>query len=434
MSEPSYQARRASALALLSAGDADGAFRELRWALWYPRPVPTDELVDALGVLARIFAALGHRELAERAAHASVDPLDPDGLYDLGYQLVEEGLPGIAATVLLRCLALVPGSEQVVTELVAALEQLLAYRDARRMLDAHPALLEQSFLCRYLRAFNAAMSGDLATTRADLARLAPAEPVQETMAARIAAMVARAERAAGRPLDDRDLRGWHYVLTGGLLTHLSPHGFDEGMHGRYAWLQDSLALVRLGLERLRAVLAAWAVTPPCVYALPGRDHEAVGEAAARVLGLPLQPWPAVGVPAPGLVVAYDLGAVAGRELERLSERRAGQVLFAHATGWTEDGPLAADVTTLLHQSVVAPWEAQLVLDPVTGAARTGEADARDAAELGAAIAASALPPDDDQALDDVPGLEALARAAGEPAAGRRERAWAGGPVSSNRFL
>src|SRR5205085_50835 len=103
--------------------------------------------------------------------------------------------------------------------------------------------------------------------------------------------------------------------------------------------------------------------------LPGRDHEAIGHAAARIFERPLAPWPAVGIPAPGLIVAYDLASVPPRELARLAERRDAQVVYAHATAWTEDGAIAADVTTLLHQSIVPPWGAHLTLD-AGGAPRT----------------------------------------------------------------
>jgi hypothetical protein len=173
---------------------------------------------------------------------------------------------------------------------------------------------------------------------------------------------------------------------------------------------------------------------PCVYAPPGRDHEVLGEAAARVLGLPLAPWPVVGVPAPGLVVVYDLASVERKDLERILERRSEQVLYAHATGWTEDGAIAADVTMLVHQSIVAPWEPQLVIDPASGQAKTGEGDTRGADELGAAVATAAAVRDEDQARDDVDGLLGLAKAVGPPPPGRRERMWAGGPVGSSRFL
>lgn len=431
-----YAERRAAALAALAAGDAAAAFRDFRWALWYPRTVDAEQLTDALGVLARIFVAMGHRELAERAAHCSVTPLEPEGLYELGFQLIEEGLPAIAATVLARCLELAPGTEQVVTELVAALERNLAYADARRVLESQAALLDESFLCRYLHAFNTMMSGDIAATKADLARLTSVSDAQDVMVDRIAGMVGRAERAAaaGARLDTTDLRGWHYVIGGGLLAHLSPHGFAEGMHGRYGWLQDSHALVRLGLERLRAILEVWGVAPPCVFAMPGRDHEIVGAAAARLFGVPLMPWPAVGLPAPGLVVAYDLVGLGRRELEQLLERRPGQVLFVHVTGWTEDAAVAADVTTLLHQRVAAPWGIQLRLDPETQRPVPPVPDDRPVEEIAAEIVACPMLPEEDRAVDDEPGLLALARVVRPAENGRRERGWAGGPVPSNRFV
>lgn len=432
-----YEASKQAALAALSESDPERAFRELRWALADRTGVElsAERLSDGLGVLARITVAMGERELAERCAAASVAIGDDAALYELGYQLIEAGLPGIAATVLRRCLALVPGSEPVVTELVAALERELRYRDARELLEAHPELRAESFLCRYLYAYDAAMSGELAVTREVAPTLVPRDDGERFMADRIAQMVARADRlAAVAPLDGADLRGWHHVLTGGILLHRSPHGFDDAMRGRYAWLQDSEARVRTGLERLREALAAWGTAVSCVYAVPGRDHEIVAEAAARLFGVPRVPWPVVGVPAPGLVVVYDLAQVPWRELERLVERREGQILYAHASPWTEDAGVAPDVTTLLHQNLVAPWGERLVLAPGGDAPRTRPADERPVEVIGAAVAAAAGLGDDDVACDDLPGLAALIAAAGPPLVGRRERLWAGSPVQSNRFL
>jgi hypothetical protein len=62
------------------------------------------------------------------------------------------------------------------------------------------------------------------------------EPARE----KVWRMLARADVARRvTPLDLRDLRGWHYVLTGGILGCLSPWGFDAGMTGRWDHVADS---------------------------------------------------------------------------------------------------------------------------------------------------------------------------------------------------
>src|SRR5213075_2029142 len=121
--------------------------------------------------------------------------------------------------------------------------------------------------------------------RATLPSLAPISADTEKLHATIAGIVERADRVAGASaLDTKDLRGWHYVLTGGLVTHLSPYGFDEPMHGRFAWLADSLPRVAYGIDRLAQLIQPLAL--PCVYAPEGRDHEILAEAVARRTGLP----------------------------------------------------------------------------------------------------------------------------------------------------
>jgi hypothetical protein len=80
------------------------------------------------------------------------------------------------------------------------------------------------------------------------------------------------------------------------------------------------ALCADGLAHLAAVLAAWGWRPPCVYAPPGPGHELVAAAAAARLGVPLAPWPMVGAPAPGLVVAHRLDALDGPTIERCASR------------------------------------------------------------------------------------------------------------------
>ncbi len=431
-----------AAAAQLATGDDHAAFAAVRAQLGWPagQAIGTPALIRWVELLGAVATCRGAVALAELAASVVRDPDSPDQLYELGYALIDAGAPEIAATLLGRCLGLVGDSEEVVCELVSALESALAYPDALAVLEAHPALRARSYLARYLYAFNAAMAGQLAITRTVLPTLAPSSPEEEGLHETIAGIVVRADQLlagsyAASPgaavLGPADLRGWHYVLTGGLLLHQSPYGYDEPMHGRYAWLKDSAAHVTTAVERVAALAAPLCL--PCVYAPSGRDHEILAHAVAARLGVPVAPWPVVGVPAPGLVVVYDLAALTPDEVGQLSQRRAEQLLFAHATPWTTDIPVAPDVTTLLYQFVVPPWEAGLALEAGAAPQTLGEPDTRPAETIGAALAGGVGLDAEELAADEPARLAALVTTTWPPRPGRRPRLWAGGPVSSSRF-
>jgi hypothetical protein len=415
---------------LIEAGDDRAAFGALRTQLAWPagKDIAIADLPAWIALFGELAKRRGADTLPDLADAVVRDPDSPDRLYALGYALIDAGVPMIAATVLWRCLALVGDSEEVVCELVSG----LAYPDALVVLESHAALRARSFLARYLYGFNAAMSGVLAITRDVILALDPDSAETIAMRQTLVELIERADRIAGAfPLDARDLRGWHFVLTGGLLAHQSPYGYDEPMHGRYAWLADSLPRVAFGLDRLASLVAPLSL--PCIYAPPGRGHEILAHAASQMLGLPIAEWPTIGVPAPGLVVAYDLADVSPAHLAQLVPRRADQVLFAHATPWTQDYAVAADVTTLLYQTLVAPWDEGMVVDPATRDVTSSPADTRSAAQIAAAILASERLPDDDLATDEPERWAALVARAWPPTPGQRSRQWAGGPVSSSRF-
>lgn len=430
----------ATIAALIAAGDDAGAFGRLQARLAWPagRSLTPAELPAWFSLVGQLAARRGADALAEIADAAVRDPDSPDRLYDLGYAMIDAGAPAMAASVLWRCLQIVPESEEIVCELVSALESSLQYRDALALLEEHAGLRARSYLCRYLYAFNAAMAGHLAITRATLPTLAPEGPGTDAevdaLYGTIAGIVERADRVAGVcTLDDRDLRGWQYVLTGSVLAHVSPYGLVEPMRGRYAWLQDSYARIVFGLDRLATLIEGRAL--PCIYSPPGRDHDILAEAAAVRLGLPRAPWPAVGVPAPGLVVIYDLATLPPTDVPRLLARRPDQVVFAHASPWTHDSALAPDLTTLLAQTVVAPWAESMVVDPATQRVTTTAADERSEAVVAAAILATASLDDDELAADDPERWAALISSVWPPPAhGVRSRLWAGGPVASSRFV
>lgn len=417
----------AAVAALVAAGDDHGAYARLRARVGWPRGKELPELPAWMGLLGTLAERRGSKDLADLAHAVARDPDSPDRLYDLGYALIDANAPRLAASVLWRCLALVGDSEEVVCELVSALETSLAHADAFALLAPREALRAGSFMCQYLYAFNAAMAGRVDVTRDALARIATTAdgasiaggpPEAVAMRAALAAIVERADRVRGAcPLDAGDLRGWHYVLTGGLLAHQSPHGWPQPMRGRFAALADSHARIATGIDRLRPLAAA--ANAPCVYAPPGRGHDIVARAVALRLGLELAPWPSIGVPAPGIIALYDLADLPP-ELGKLVQRRADQIVYAHATPWTRDCPIAADVTALVYGSLLAPW----------AGSSTDGLDARPSDAIAEDIAASPGLAAADLAADEPARWTALVDRVWPPAPGPRARAWAGGPVGA----
>jgi hypothetical protein len=445
MSTPSFPEALKAAVDALARGDARAAFGHVRFPLAHEPALVTDRdrWCEAFDLFARISAALAEEELAGLVRRAVDDPDDIQALYDLGYQLIEQGLPGVAATALARANVLFPNQGPILTELAAALGRDQRCREAAEALRAAPELVESDFLCRYLLAHSALMTGDLVEPRRLLPELLQAaEPDRLALARLIEGMLARADAVGGvTPLDDADLRGWHFVVSGGLLLHLSPFGFDEGMHGRYAYIQDDPGRCLEGLRRLAAVLAAWQVRPPRVWRLDDADSAALAVAAAQALGCPAEAWPSSGSDDPGLIVVYDLAALPEEAVAALREHRPGQALWSHASCWTAEPPFAADLTTYLHQYNVSPWGERLRVDPQTR--QTEKVPPSDAPPEQRAEEILAAAPEPD-ALADVRQLVELARAAqglaGEhgPGALRRQgwrrRQGINSPVQSSRLF
>ena len=430
----------AQAAAALETGDPQAAFQALRplfgdAELGFQRA----RLAAGLRLLAQIGARLASEEFAAKTRAAAEAPDDVTALYHLGYELIEQDLSDVAAAVLTRANALQPGEQAIVSELVTALERGMRYREAREVLEAAPGLLQHSFTCRYLLAFNSLMSGGLECARRTAAQLRPGpEPAEQFMAARVNRALARCDALANLcSLDDQDLRGWHLALTGGVLLHRSPYG-EEVMRGRYAFVQDTEERCLEGIRRAAAVLDALGLRVPQVFALPDRNSAVLAHAAARALALPLAPWPEQGSPEPGLIVAYDMDEQSEPVLRSLLEHRPGQVLWCHAACWTHDLPVAPDLTTFLHQYSRSPWGERVSYreeQAVTLPADTGPVE-----QIAERITGAALPPEELADLDELLALVRQAAAGpGEPLLaplrreGRRERQWAGSPVPSARF-
>lgn len=441
---PSYDDACKEALAALSAGDAQTAFNHFRAVLEFPAEQldSRERWQDALRVFAQITAALGGDRLAQGLLLAAMQPDEVRLLVGLGKRFIDEGIPAVAATLLARANQVRPADEETLSELAVALERDGNCAASCEFLRGAPEVLSRSPLCRYLLSFHALLTGDLLAPRLLLPGLADGpDPhgIVRIGAERLAGMLRRADALQDvSPLDDRDLRGWHFVLTGGLLLHLSPHGV-ESMNGRYAFVQDDQRICLEGIHRLQTVLDVWGVQLPRVLVLPDRDSVVLGHAAARVLGLPAEPWPEVASEQPGLIVAYDLEQVAEDLRGPLATHHPGQILWCHAVSWVPEPPFAADLTTYLYQINTSPWGPRMQFDgeqaewtePVEGSVE----------ELASGVVNAALGP---EALEDVGTLESLARAAatvegadGTAAlrtAGQRLRQGCGSPVASGRLF
>ncbi|MEU9004244.1 hypothetical protein [Streptomyces sp. NPDC048551] len=439
----------AKAWELFESGDPQGSMRILRSAA---EGTGSAEIAPLVAQLAR---GAGFTDLSDASTALAARPGEVGRLYAYGYACVERGLPALAVPALREALALTlepqaaperkglfrrkstPRSDarftprRVLLELITSLERVERHAEALDLLRTHDALLAD-WPDRYLTVYNALMSGRTDTAREVFDALSAPEGVWTGPARRVGRMLERA--AALPPTGPRDLRGWHYVLTGGLLTTLSPHGFDQGMNGRWGYLQDDFDSCRHGLERLRTALAAAGREPASIGLLPDRGSRALGLAASRLFGVPAAPY------RPGtpdvLVVAYDLNECDPESVAALTERAAGELLFEHATCWTEAPAATADVSTLLVQRVVAPWEPGLRWSE-DGQAQQGEPDGRTAEELAEAVlAADPAPPEGDGQTPADPDevLAAFAaRAAARWADGPRERINSSGPVPSGRF-
>lgn len=418
----------------LDTGDVPGALRQLRVA---GEEQPLGEVALVVG---RAAGSAGFDDLAKAAAALVAEPERPKALYDFGYWCIEHDVAYLAVPALREALRRSDGSPVALRELVSAYEHEGRHREAVTELARH----EGTFVDwpdRYLLVFNAVLAGDLELARRQHALLSDPEDAQWQPARerqnRVLARAADAERVSR--LDLTDLRGWQYVIAGTVLGTLSPYGFDAGMHGRYAWLQDTPDGCLRGLLRLRALLAAAGVRPRSVSLLPDRDSRILGLAAAEVLGLPAEPF------APGrpdtVVVAYDLDGVAAHDggpeiIGQLFERVPGQVLHAHASCWTDPPAIIADSVALLHQTVVPPWGEQLG-PGADGGVERGPADDRPEAEIAAEVTAAAPEADPGDGAGPADGDGEFAAFAGAVGGtwlrGDRARVRSAGPVPSSRF-
>ncbi len=430
-----FQERLQGAREKLDSGDASDAFQIIRGVFEdLELAARDDEIALALRDLAPIAGEIGGAEFEDaiKACASNID--DPEALFELAQTFAEQEVFDIAACLLMRTWNMVPDEENVLAVLIDVLEDDDRFHDAYRILNEHAPRFPDHFYIQALKAFNAIMCGDLDAARSLEEQLpSSTDDDDQSFHEEIRGMLSRAKEINGVcDLGTNDLRGWHFVATGGLLLHLSPFGIDEGMNGRYAYTSDSYGRCREGLVRLKAILELWKCKPTHITILPERGSRIMGLAAGTLLDLPVRMWN--GDNQDGLVVAYDLMDLEEDIGRALWEHGSGQILFAHATRWVEVYPYVADVTTYLYQLQSSPWGERMEVqgDNVESIAADDAAPEDIAARI---IEAEWEAEDDD--VDHLSRVEKVAAGMGQLSAarqtsGNRSHLWTG-PVKSSKF-
>jgi hypothetical protein len=269
---------------LLASGDVPGLLRHLRA---HGEAFPLGKVARLVTGAARLagFDDLAQAATAVAGGGDGSGSQDARALYDFGYACLERGAAHLAVRPLAHALELAPDAAPVLGELITALEHDGQHARAVAVLEDHEPVM--GWLHRFQYVYNALMAGDLDKAAAAFGRLpGPQDAAWAPARKKVRHMLARAAIArAVTSLDRQDLRGWHYVPTGGVLASLSPYGFDA-MTGRWAYLSDSVEGCAAALQRLTLILEAAGAAPESAALLPDRSSRILGAAAAATLGLP----------------------------------------------------------------------------------------------------------------------------------------------------
>jgi len=361
--------------------------------------------VGALEAAGRICRLLGSAEDAELFEELAARPDDGDAQYALGFRLVDEGRPEVAAALLARSLASQPGSPEIRRELAYARLQAGDFAGCLRALaplQDDPALAEREQLDVLLLSAEAALCSGRRDVAQDFLRTAEDLLPDDDQRERLDALHAMIGRSLRWPsLTGLGLREWHFIQHAGVILKTAGGFFEDGSRqGRYdvldlrldmvAFLLQRLAdlLARLGLEH-EVVIPTSPVAAPLAHALALRLGVGVAEDVSQRNGRP------------ALLVAAN-ALEFGPLTAGLATHRAELRLFALNLDWERDAPVFPEVAGVLARRVLLPWETRYSLDPKTGQMRELPGDERPAAEIGAELFAAmeALPQDGGTAREE----------------------------------
>lgn len=339
--------------------------------------VPIDLLPRVYDLL-RQTGELSDASYTEKATRAASEPENVQILVELGHHLDSMGAPLMAVTLFKRAHDIAPGDIDVLAKFAMGLNTIELHEEALEALLGFQHMLEDDYDLRQYLAWTAVKCG-----KVDLARSWADSVHPDWQPVPIHAALERIGKIeAVTSLSDRDIRGWHMALNGSILLHLSPHGFNEGMYGRYAFVKDAESLCLEGIRRIQLILQDAEIIIPRVFFLPENSKSFVlGMALAQELGCEGVPWPTGGTSKPGILAIYGMEDVRHSTVSQLWTRQKGQYIWAHGLSWTaipQQFP-APEFITLLYQTRISAWDNWSIGQKME--ARVDEADTVDKAAL-----------------------------------------------------
>lgn len=176
---------------------------------------------------------------------------------------------------------------------------------------------------------------------------------------------------------------WHFIQYGGaILDYFDDREAEDGLTvagGRWVALWISSAHAAMLLHKLRRLLTTLERRPQRVIALPDRDSEIIGRAAALLLEMPFE----LATAETGAALAQPHSLLVAADQRRLREKALlpvlpGQTIFALNLHWLHHGGLAPDVAGVMTQALYLPWNGDTRVDWETNQIVNTEPDSRPA--------------------------------------------------------
>ncbi len=359
----------------------------------------------ALQAASRICRLLGSESDAMLFDELRARPGDAEALFALGYRMVDEGRPEVAAALLEKSLAANPDNTSTRRELAFARLQSRDFTGCLRTLaplDDDASLSETETLDVLLVQAEAAFYA----TRRDLANsfLAQAEErvPEDDQRERIDALHGLLGRGARWPsLDALGLREWHFIQHAGVILKVAGGYFEDSTRlGRYDILDLRPDMVAFLLQRLvhlyeRLGLSHQLVMPVSPASAP------LAHALALAQGVPCEEELTERRGRSALLVAAN-ALEFGPLIASLGKHSADMRLFSVNLDWEHEAPVCPEVVGIVARRAFLPWEERYALDSRTRQMRPVPADERPAAEIGAELFAAmrALPDDGGTAREE----------------------------------